>query len=65
MTKYLDIEELSNLLGLAAKTIRKKLRETPYLIPPKMHIPNSKMLRWRAHEVEIWLNERQLLERNR
>lgn len=59
MTKYLDIDELAELLGQRAETIRKKLRVAPYALPPKMHIPGSKMLRWRAHEVERWLQERQ------
>lgn len=63
MTKYLDIDELAALLGQRADTIRKRLRVAPYALPPKMHIAGSKMLRWRAHEVENWLKERQRLQR--
>ena len=65
MTKYLDIDELAALLGQRADTIRKKLRVSPYALPPKMHIPGSRMLRWRAHEVKIWLQEHGQLESRR
>jgi predicted DNA-binding transcriptional regulator AlpA len=54
MTKHLDIDELVALLGQSTQTINKKLRSVPHQPPPKMHIPGSKMLRWRTHEVENW-----------
>ena len=57
MTIYLDIDELAELLGQRPETIRKKLRVAPYELPPKMHFAGSKMLRWRAHEVNRWLQE--------
>lgn len=57
MTNYLDIDELSPLLGQSTQCIKKKLRTAPHQLPPKMHIPGSKMLRWRMHEVENWLTE--------
>ena len=57
MTKYLDIDELALLLGRSANTIKRNIANDPCLVPPKMHIPNSLMLRWRAHEVESWMHE--------
>jgi predicted DNA-binding transcriptional regulator AlpA len=57
MTKYLDIDELATFLGQSTQTIKKKLRSVPAQLPPKMHIPGSKMLRWRMHEVENWLTD--------
>lgn len=57
MTKYLDIDDLAVLLGQSTQTIKKKLRNVPHQLPPKMHIPGSKMLRWRTHEVQNWLIE--------
>lgn len=59
MTNYLDIEDLAELLGIRADTVRKKLRVAPQALPPKMYIPGSKMLRWRTREVENWLQERE------
>jgi predicted DNA-binding transcriptional regulator AlpA len=57
MTKYLDIDELAEILGKRTETIRKKLRVAPHALPRKMHIPGSKMLRWRKHEVESWVKD--------
>ncbi len=56
-TIYLDIYELGEMLGKRPETIRKSLRRNPRLVPPKMHIPGTRMLRWRMHEVERWLDE--------
>lgn len=57
MTTYLDIDDLAELLGLRPNTIKRKLADAPMLVPPKMHILNSSMLRWRAHEVKNWMYE--------
>lgn len=61
MTNYLDIDELAKLLGKSQETIRKNLRDNPRRVPPRMHMPGTKMLRWRKTEVEIWLEEQQSL----
>lgn len=55
MTTYLDIWELGELLGRAPSTIRKQLRSDPRRVPPRMHIPGTRMLRWKASEVNAWL----------
>lgn len=57
MSTYLDIFELATLLGQSTRTIRRNLVNCPHLIPPKVYIPGSRMLRWRSHEVERWMYE--------
>lgn len=57
MTKYLDIFELGELLGKSPETIRKNMRINPSRVPPRMHIPGTKILRWRPVEVNNWLVE--------
>jgi predicted DNA-binding transcriptional regulator AlpA len=57
MTNYLDIDELAELLAVKPETIRRDLKHNPGRAPPKMHIPESDMLRWREHEVKFWLDE--------
>lgn len=57
MTSYLDIDELAELMGLSPGTVMRKLSLSPAAIPPKMHLPASKMLRWRSDEVTIWMFE--------
>lgn len=57
MTVYLDMDELAAMMGIDAKTMRRNLRSRPYEVPPRMHVPSSKMMRWRRYEVEKWLYE--------
>lgn len=57
MTKYLDVEELAVLMDLTPSTIRRYVAKKPFNLPPKMHIPGSKMMRWRKVEAEKWLYE--------
>lgn len=57
MSAYLDIDELAQMLGRSSSSIRRNLARRPFLVPPKMHIPGSKMLRWRARDVESWMFE--------
>jgi predicted DNA-binding transcriptional regulator AlpA len=57
MSKYLDIQELAELLGQSTRTIRKTLVKSPHLVPHRLHLPGSRMLRWRVHEVESWMYE--------
>lgn len=55
MTKYLDIDELATLLGRSSRSIKRDMARNPSAVPPKMHVPGSALLRWRAHEVENWI----------
>jgi predicted DNA-binding transcriptional regulator AlpA len=54
MESYLDIAELAVLLGQSQSTIKRKLSTHPHCLPPRMHLPGTKMLRWRSHDVENW-----------
>ena len=55
--RYLDVDELAELLGQSADSLRKKIRANSTEAPPRAHLPGSKMLRWRLHEVENWVWE--------
>lgn len=55
MQKLLDIHELATVLGRSPETIKKDLRRNPLAVPPRLHIPGTRMLRWRACDVEAWL----------
>lgn len=57
MTNYLDIYELAELLGKRPETIRRNLKRRPWAVPPKMHIPETNMLRWKRADVEVWIEE--------
>lgn len=57
MIRYLDVDELAELLGESAVSLKKKMRANSSEVPPRMHLPGSKMLRWRLHEVENWISE--------
>lgn len=53
--KLLDLQELSDLLGRSAETIKKDLKRNPLAVPPRLHIPGTRLLRWRAADVDAWL----------
>lgn len=55
--RYLDVDELAELLGESAGSLRRKIRANYREVPPRMHLAGSRMLRWRLHEVENWLWE--------
>jgi predicted DNA-binding transcriptional regulator AlpA len=53
--KLLDLYELATLLGRSPETIKKDLRRNPMAVPPRLHIPGTRLLRWRECDVEAWL----------
>lgn len=55
-TRLLDLGELSQLLGRSPQTIRKDLRRRPDAVPPRLRLPGTRLLRWRAADVEHWLS---------
>lgn len=55
--KLLDIDELGALLGRSRETIKKDLRRNPLAVPPRLHIPGTRLLRWRECDVDAWLAE--------
>lgn len=53
--KLLDLDELASLLGRSRETIKKDLRRNPMAVPPRLHIPGTRLLRWRECDVDAWL----------
>ncbi|WP_083903018.1 AlpA family transcriptional regulator [Azoarcus sp. KH32C] len=53
--KLLDLDELATLLGRSPETIKKDLKRNPLAVPPRLHIPGTRLLRWRSVDVEAWL----------
>jgi predicted DNA-binding transcriptional regulator AlpA len=51
----IDIHELAALLQRAPETIRKDLTRNPAAVPPRVRLPGTRLLRWRAADVEAWL----------
>ena len=57
MNKLLDIDELSALLGRSVHTIKKDLKQNPLAVPPRVHLPGTRLLRWRPQDIDVWLAE--------
>ncbi len=55
MSKLLDLNELADYLGRSPDTIKKDLKRNPIAVPPRLHIPGTRLLRWRMEDVEAWL----------
>lgn len=53
--KLLDLQELGALLGRSPETIKKDLKRNCMAVPPRLHIPGTRLLRWRAVDVNAWL----------
>jgi predicted DNA-binding transcriptional regulator AlpA len=51
----LDLNDLAALLGRSPETIKKDLRRNRLAVPPRLHIPGTRMLRWRPADVDAWL----------
>lgn len=57
MAPLLELHDLAALLGRSASTIKKDLRRNPSAVPPRLQLPGTQLLRWRASDVETWLEE--------
>ena len=55
--KLLELDELATLLGRSPETIKKDMRRNPMAVPPRLHIPGTRLLRWRECDVDAWLAE--------
>jgi predicted DNA-binding transcriptional regulator AlpA len=55
MQNLIDLNGLAHILGRSPETIKKDLRRNPLAVPPRLHIPGTRLLRWRASDVESWL----------
>ena len=53
--KLLDLNELGSLLGRSPETIKKDMKRKRMAVPPRLHIPGTRLLRWRAVDVSVWL----------
>jgi predicted DNA-binding transcriptional regulator AlpA len=51
----LDIKALAALLQRSPETIRKDMARNPAAVPPRVRLPGTRLLRWRAADVESWL----------
>ncbi len=57
MNKLLDLFELAEVLGRSPETIKKDLKRNPRAVPPRVHLPGTRLLRWRPVDVDAWLAE--------
>ena len=54
----LELKGLAALMGRSPETIRKDLRRNPAAVPPRLVIAGTRLLRWRAVDVQAWLEQR-------
>lgn len=57
MQPLLDLGQLAEILGRSPETIKKDLKRNPLAVPPRLHIPGTRLLRWHLSDVEAWLAE--------
>lgn len=55
--KLLTLEDLAQLLGRSPDTIKKDMRRNSQAVPPRLMLPHTRLLRWRACDVETWLDQ--------
>ncbi|CAZ87340.1 conserved hypothetical protein [Thiomonas arsenitoxydans] len=55
--KLLDLDELAQMLRRSPETIKKDLRRNPDAVPPRLMLPHTRLLRWRAVDVDAWLGQ--------
>lgn len=53
--QLLTLDELAAILGRSPQTIRRDLRRNPDAVPPRVQLPGTRLLRWRAIDVDAWL----------
>ena len=51
----LDLPGLATLLGRSPQTIKTDMQRNRLAVPPRLHIPGSRLLRWRRVDVDAWL----------
>lgn len=55
--RLLDLGELAEVLGRSPETIKKDLKRNPLAVPPRLQLPGTRLLRWRAVDVDSWLEQ--------
>lgn len=53
--QLMTLEDLAKLLGRSQDTIKKDMRRNPDAVPPRLVLPHTRLLRWRATDVDAWL----------
>jgi predicted DNA-binding transcriptional regulator AlpA len=53
--QLLTLSDLALALGRSPDTIKKDMRRNPDAVPPRLALPHTRLLRWRACDVETWL----------
>lgn len=51
----LSAQELSGILNRPLSSIRSDISRKPWSLPPRCQAPGTKLLLWRAEDVESWL----------
>ncbi|WP_442969187.1 helix-turn-helix transcriptional regulator [Pseudomonas sp. Q1-7] len=55
LEKLLTVDDLAEILGRSAGTIKNQHSKTPAKLPPVCRIPGAGRLLWRREDVERWL----------
>jgi len=55
MTPLLDLSDVARLLRRSTETIKRDMRRNPGAVPPRLMLPQTRLLRWRMEDVEAWL----------
>lgn len=56
MRPLLTIVDVARLLGRSPATLKSDLLRNPQAVPPRVHMPGTRLLRWREADVEAWLS---------
>jgi hypothetical protein len=56
METLIDVNELARVLRRSPATIKRDLRRNPAAVPPRTTLPGTRLLRWRAVDVQRWLS---------
>ena len=54
-TPLMNLQEVATFLGRSPETIKKDLRRNPAAVPPRLHLPGTRLLRWRRSDVDAWV----------
>ncbi|WP_081693925.1 helix-turn-helix transcriptional regulator [Aquipseudomonas alcaligenes] len=57
LEKLLTINDLAEILGRSAGTIKNQHSKTPFKLPPVCRIPGAGRLLWRREDVDRWLQQ--------
>lgn len=55
MLPLLNILDVARILGRSPATLKRDLRRNPHAVPPRFHLPGTRLLRWREEDVATWL----------